>query len=417
MQKRVRLALLLIPILLAVVPCILALVVNGGVEPTWYLITGISVVLAVLAAIVLIRMIAVPLERLTETAKRISEGDLTRRLDYLNRTDEIGAMANQYQRMVDHLRGIITSIRDTTNQVVTTSERLSAGAKQTVDTIGQVNGALQEIAAGSERQLSELEGGAQGMGEMSRQASQMSEQIVNLTETMEKTTAAAEEGNSSVLSVVEKMERIQQTVDELGEVIQTLGEHTANIGGIIEVITGIAQQTNLLALNASIEAARAGEEGRGFAVVASEVRKLAEGSEQSAKQIAELIGSVQAEVERAVVSMEEAKQGVHEGILAVDTSGRSFSRIRKAVRSAADKMEGLVASVKEMAIGTEVAKDTIQGNRQISEELASKTQTISAAAEEQLASVEEIASSAAQLAQIAEQLKVKVDKFQMDRKS
>lgn len=417
MQKRVRLALLLIPILLAVVPCILALVVNGGVEPTWYLITGISVVLAVLAAIVLIRMIAVPLERLTETAKHISEGDLTRRLDYLNRTDEIGAMANQYQRMVDHLRGIITSIRDTTNQVVTTSERLSAGAKQTVDTIGQVNGALQEIAAGSERQLSELEGGAQGMGEMSRQASQMSEQIVNLTETMEKTTAAAEEGNSSVLSVVEKMERIQQTVDELGEVIQTLGEHTANIGGIIEVITGIAQQTNLLALNASIEAARAGEEGRGFAVVASEVRKLAEGSEQSAKQIAELIGSVQAEVERAVVSMEEAKQGVHEGILAVDTSGRSFSRIRKAVRSAADKMEGLVASVKEMAIGTEVAKDTIQGNRQISEELASKTQTISAAAEEQLASVEEIASSAAQLAQIAEQLKVKVDKFQMDRKS
>ncbi|MGG1614519.1 methyl-accepting chemotaxis protein [Paenibacillus phoenicis] len=417
MQKRVRLALLLIPILLAVVPCILALVVNGGVEPTWYLITGISVVLAVLAAIVLIRMITVPLERLTETAKHISEGDLTRRLDYLNRTDEIGAMANQYQRMVDHLRGIITSIRDTTNQVVTTSERLSAGAKQTVDTIGQVNGALQEIAAGSERQLSELEGGAQGMGEMSRQASQMSEQIVNLTETMEKTTAAAEEGNSSVLSVVEKMERIQQTVDELGEVIQTLGEHTANIGGIIEVITGIAQQTNLLALNASIEAARAGEEGRGFAVVASEVRKLAEGSEQSAKQIAELIGSVQAEVERAVVSMEEAKQGVHEGILAVDTSGRSFSRIRKAVRSAADKMEGLVASVKEMATGTKVAKDTIQGNRQISEELASKTQTISAAAEEQLASVEEIASSAAQLAQIAEQLKVKVDKFQMDRKS
>ncbi|WP_127576561.1 methyl-accepting chemotaxis protein [Paenibacillus barengoltzii] len=416
MQKRVRLALLLIPLLLAVVPCILALVINGEVGSTWYLITGISIVLAVVAAIVLIRMIAVPLERLTETAKRISEGDLTRRLDYLNRTDEIGAMANQYQRMVDHLRGIITGIRDITNQVVTTSERLSTGAKQTADTIGQVNGALQEIAAGSERQLFELEAGAQNMGEMSRQASQMSEQIVNLTETMEKTTAAAEEGNTSVLSVVEKMERIQQTVDELGEVIQTLGEHTANIGGIIEVITGIAQQTNLLALNASIEAARAGEEGRGFAVVASEVRKLAEGSEQSAKQIAELISSVQAEVERAVVSMEEAKQGVHEGILAVDTSGRSFSRIRKAVRSAADKMEGLVTSVKEVASGTAFAKDAIQGDRQISQELASKTQTISAAAEEQLASVEEITSSAAQLAQIAEQLKAKVDKFQMDRK-
>lgn len=417
MQKRVRLALLLVPILLAVVPCILVLFVNGGVETSWYLITGISLVLAVLAAIVFIRMIAVPMERLTETAKHISEGDLTLRLDYLNRMDEVGAMANQYQQMVDHLRGLITGIRDTTNQVVTTSERLSTGAKQTVETVGQVNGALQEIATESERQLSKLEAGAHDIGEMSRQASQMSEQIVNLTQTMEKTTAAAEEGNTSVLSVVEKMERIQQTVDELGEVIQTLGEHTSNIGGIIEVITGIAQQTNLLALNASIEAARAGEEGRGFAVVASEVRKLAEGSEQSAKQIAELIGSVQAEVERAVVSMEDAKQGVYEGILAVDTSGRSFSRIRKAVRSAADKMEGLVASVQEMASGTESASDAIQANRQVSEVLASQTQTISAAVEEQLASVEEIASSAAQLSQIAEQLKAKVDKFQMDRKS
>lgn len=417
MQKRVRLALLLVPILLAVVPCILVLFVNGGVETSWYLITGISLVLAVLAAIVFIRMIAVPMERLTETAKHISEGDLTLRLDYLNRMDEVSAMANQYQQMVDHLRGLITGIRDTTNQVVTTSERLSTGAKQTVETVGQVNGALQEIATESERQLSKLEAGAHDIGEMSRQASQMSEQIVNLTQTMEKTTAAAEEGNTSVLSVVEKMERIQQTVDELGEVIQTLGEHTSNIGGIIEVITGIAQQTNLLALNASIEAARAGEEGRGFAVVASEVRKLAEGSEQSAKQIAELIGSVQAEVERAVVSMEDAKQGVYEGILAVDTSGRSFSRIRKAVRSAADKMEGLVASVQEMASGTESASDAIQANRQVSEVLASQTQTISAAVEEQLASVEEIASSAAQLSQIAEQLKAKVDKFQMDRKS
>ncbi|MCH1640814.1 methyl-accepting chemotaxis protein [Paenibacillus timonensis] len=416
MKKRVRLSLLLTTILVAIIPCILDVVLNGEVESTWYPIAGISVILAAVAAWISIRMIAVPLDRLTDTTKQISEGDLTKRVDYLNRPDEIGVLANQFQRMVDHLREMIASVRDTTNQVVTSSEQLSAGAEHTAKTIEQVGVAIQEIAVSSERQLSELETGAQGMGEMSRQAGIMSEQVYTVSETMEKTTVAAEEGNSSVLSVVEKMERIQQTVDELGEVIRTLGEHTANIGGIVEVITGIAQQTNLLALNASIEAARAGEEGRGFAVVASEVRKLAEGSEQSAKQIAELIGSVQAEVERAVVSMEDAKQGVQEGILAVDTSGRSFSRIRKAVRSAADKMEGIVAGAKGMTIGTEVAKESIKGNRQVSEELVSKTQTISAAAEEQLASVEEIAASAANLSRMAEQLKVMVDKFKVDRK-
>ncbi len=416
MKKRVRLSLLLTTILVAIIPCILDVVLNGEIEPTWYLIAGTSVVLAAVAAWFTIRMIAVPLDRLTETTRQISEGDLTKRVAYLNRPDEIGALATQFQRMVDHLREMIVNVRDTTNQVVTSSEQLSAGAEQTTKAIEHVHEAIQEIAVSSERQLSELEAGAQGMGEMSSQANLMSEQIHTVSESMEKTTVVAEEGNSSVLSVVEKMERIQQTVDELGEVIQTLGEHTANIGGIVEVITGIAQQTNLLALNASIEAARAGEDGRGFAVVASEVRKLAEGSEQSAKQIAELIGSVQAEVERAVVSMEEAKQGVHEGILAVDTSGRSFSRIRKAVRSAAEKMEGIVAGAKGMTIGTEIARNSIKGNRQVSEDLVSQTQTISAATEEQLASVERIASSAAHLTQMAEQLKTMVDKFHVDRK-
>ncbi|GIP47539.1 hypothetical protein J53TS2_11300 [Paenibacillus sp. J53TS2] len=416
MKKRVRLSLLLTTIFVAIIPCILDVVLNGEIEPTWYLIAGISVVLAAFAAWFTIRMIAVPLDRLTETTRQISEGDLTKRVDYLNRPDEIGALANQFQRMVDHLRGMIVNVRDTTNQVVLSSEQLSAGAEQTTKAIEHVTVSIQEMAASSERQLSELEAGALGMGEMSHQASMMSEQIHAVSETMEKTTAAAGEGNSSVLSVVEKMERIQQTVDELGEVIQALGLHTANIGGIIEVITGIAQQTNLLALNASIEAARAGEEGRGFAVVASEVRKLAEGSEQSAKQIAELIGSVQAEVERAVGSMEDAKQGVQEGILAVDTSGRSFSRIRKAVRSAADKMEGIVADAKGMAAGTEIARESIKGSRQVSEEHVGNTQSISAAAEEQLASVEEIASSAADLSRMAEQLKGIVDKFHVDMK-
>ncbi|WP_059041617.1 methyl-accepting chemotaxis protein [Paenibacillus rubinfantis] len=415
MKKRVRLTLIVTTVIVALIPCILEGALKGEVGPTWYLMTGISMGIGGLAAWVLIRMFAVPLDRITETTRQIREGDLTQRVDGLNRPDEIGALASQIQRMADELRGMIVSVRDTTNQVVTSSKQLTAGTEQTTQTLEQVTTAIQEIAAGSERQHAELEAGADSMGEVSQHASIMAEQMDTVSETMEKTTVAAEEGNSSVLSVVEKMERIQQTVDELGEVIQTLGEHTANIGGIVEVITGIAQQTNLLALNASIEAARAGEEGRGFAVVASEVRKLAEGSEQSAKQIAELISSVQAEVERAVVSMEDAKQGVHEGILAVDTSGRSFSRIRKAVRSAAEKMEGIVASAKGMTHGTELVMNSIKENQRLSEELVSQTQTVSAAAEEQLASIEQIATSAADFSRMAEQMKAIVDKFQVDR--
>ncbi|WMT40747.1 methyl-accepting chemotaxis protein [Paenibacillus sp. D2_2] len=119
----------------------------------------------------------------------------------------------------------------------------------------------------------------------------------------------------------------------------------------MEQLPGIAKQTSLLALNASIEAARAGEEGRGFAVVASEVRKLAEESEQSAHQIEDLIGNIQSEVHLAQQTMENAKLGVNEGIVAVDTSGRSFSRIRKAVRVAASKMEEVSDAAQELQNG------------------------------------------------------------------
>lgn len=415
MKKRVRLTLLITTIAAALVPCILDLALNGEMTNTWFLIAAISLLVAAAAAWFAVRMIAVPLDRLSETTKSISEGDLTKRVEYLDRKDEIGVLANYYQQMVDNLHDMIAGVRETTNQVASSAEQLSAGAEQTTKAIEHVTVAIQEMAVGSERQLQRVENGAGGVEEMSQQVVTMSEHIRAVTETMKQTTGVAEDGNASVLSVVEKIEHIQQTVDELGTVIHTLGEHTANIGSIVEVITGIAQQTNLLALNASIEAARAGEEGRGFAVVAAEVRKLAEGSEQSAHQIAELIGGIQGEVERAIVSMENAKQGVQEGIFAVDTSGRSFSRIRKAVRGAAGKMEGLAEAAKELAAGAEKVTESIKDIRLISEETAGNTQTISAAAEEQLASIEEIASSSADLSRMAEQLKELVDKFKVQK--
>lgn len=258
-----------------------------------------------------------------------------------------------------------------------------------------------------------MENGADGVEKMSQQVIVMSEHIRAVTETMERTTGVTEEGNASVLDVVDKVEHIQQTMDELGNVIKTLSERTENIGGIVEVITGIAQQTNLLALNASIEAARAGEDGRGFAVVASEVRKLAEESEQSAHQIAGLIAGIQGEMERAITSMDSAINGVREGREAFDVSGRSFSRIREAVQGAAVKMENVAVSAKELAQGAEKVTDSIKDIRLISEETAGNTQTISAAAQEQLASVEEIASSSADLSRMAEKLRTLIHKFKI----
>lgn len=413
MRRKVRFALLATIISVAMVPSILDLVLNGELENTWFLIFGISVALAIVAALFNIRFVAVPLDRLSEATQKISSGDLTQRLEYLNRKDEIGILANHFQQMVDDLHSMITNVRETTDRVTLSAEQLSASTEQTTKAIEHVTVAIQEMATGSDRQLQRVENGADGVEKMSQQVIVMSEHIRAVTETMERTTGVTEEGNASVLDVVDKVEHIQQTMDELGNVIKTLSERTKNIGGIVEVITGIAQQTNLLALNASIEAARAGEDGRGFAVVASEVRKLAEESEQSAHQIAELIAGIQGEMERAITSMDSAINGVREGSEAFDISGRSFSRIREAVQGAAAKMENVAVSAKELAQGAEKVTDSIKDIRLISEETAGNTQTISAAAQEQLASVEEIASSSADLSRMAEKLRTLIHKFKI----
>ncbi|GJM76945.1 hypothetical protein HMSSN036_91610 [Paenibacillus macerans] len=204
MAKRVRLTLLITTVLAAIVPCVLDQMLRGIFDSTSLLIAGISLAVAIAAAWITVQMIAVPLDRLSEATQRISEGDLTRRIDYLNRKDEIGVLANHFQRMVDNLNGMIASVRETANQVTFSAEQLSAGAEQTTKAIEHVTVAIQEMATGSEQQLQKVEAGADGVEEMSRQVITMSEHIRAVTETMEQTNGVAEEGNASVLSVVEK---------------------------------------------------------------------------------------------------------------------------------------------------------------------------------------------------------------------
>lgn len=413
MKNRITLSLFIASVSVTIVPIVLMLVWSTS---SWWSVGAISVAVALLVAWLLTRGITGPLHRLSESIQQISGGDLSARISGGDRKDEIGMVAKRLQEAVDHWNAMMAEMRQASSQVNLSANQLSASAEQTTKAIEHVTLAIQEVASGSERQMHNMDRGVIGVEDISRQAVAISGHIQDVTQTMEQTTAVAEEGNTSVISVVEKIEHIHQTVDELGAVIQTLSEHTENIGGIVGVITGIAQQTNLLALNASIEAARAGEEGRGFAVVAAEVRKLAEGSENYAHQIEDLIGGIQSEVRRALESMENAKKGVEEGIVAVDISGRSFSRIRRAVRGAAAKIEEVSGAAHELTAGAGKVSESISDIRNITEEGSENIATISAAAEEQLASIQEIASSTSQLSSIARQLEEMVGKFKL-RKS
>lgn len=382
------------------------------IRNTVLLVISISVLLALVLIYFNVASILKPLIRLRTATAVIAKGDLSQDIGNF-RKDEIGMLAENFRSMVTNLREMIIGVQEMTDNVSSSAEELTAGAEQTTKAIEHVTIAIQEVAAGAERQVNSVDKGMESTKATTSEVEQISIMMEQVAAMMDKTSHSASEGNDSVISVVDKINGIHETVEALGGVIDKLNERTGQIDGIIGVITGIARQTNLLALNASIEAARAGEQGRGFAVVAAEVRKLAEESENSAHKIAEQITSINAEMMQANVTMEVAKERVSEGIMAVDSTGRSFSRIRRAVKGAAEKIEAMGGAVLSLSAEADTMEKAIGEIRSISQEAAGNTETISAAAEEQLASVEEIASSSADLSHLAEELQTLVGRFKL----
>lgn len=209
------------------------------------------------------------------------------------------------------------------------------------------------------------------------------------------------------------MKNINETVNDLGKVINTLGERSKEISQIIDVTSDIAGQTNLLALNAAIEAARAGEHGKGFAVVAAEVRKLAEQSAKSTESIRHLITSIQSDTKHAVESMEKGASEVEKGINIVDSAGTSFMQIQQFVDTVTTQIQEVSASIEQMSSGASQVVELVSEIDEITASTSAEGQEVLAATEEQLASMQEIAASAAALSFMAEELQESVKKFKI----
>lgn len=376
-------------------------------------ISTVSFVLAIVVGSVISRMIAKPMIVMAEAANRIASGDLTaNQLDVRNR-DEIGNLAQSFNLMARNLRNLIQQVGLSAEQVAASAEQLTASAEQTSKATEQITVTVQEVASGTDRQVQSVDAAVQTIGEMSAGVQQIAANTHHVSEAATQASEKASHGRESIQVAVEQMNSIHRTVNSISDVIQRLGERSQQINKIVNAITDIASQTNLLALNAAIEAARAGEHGRGFAVVADEVRKLAEQSSQSAKEIAQLVNSIQSETQTAVDSMEAGTQEVASGIKVVHTAGDSFEQILHSIQNLVGQIQEVSAAAQQMSSQTQSVVNTIKAISEVSETTAAGTQNVSAASEEQLASMEEITSSAAALSRMAEDLQSLVKQFKL----
>ena len=315
----------------------------------------------------------------------ISQGDLTHKVNITGK-DEFAWMCWEYSQGRKGFAGLVKEILGSAGQLATAAEELSAITEQS--------------NSGVMRQQGEIEQVATAMNEMSATVSEVSNNAANAASAAQDADNNAKDGWKVVNTTVETINNLASEVERTSEVIENLKGDSISIGTVLDVIRDIAEQTNLLALNAAIEAARAGEQGRGFAVVADEVRTLASRTQQSTREINDMIERLQNGANQAVDVMEMGRAKAEESVEQAAKAGEALQSITSVVDNI-KSMNMQIASAAEEQSAT-------------AEEINRNIVNISEVAQDTAGGSQQTASASDQLAKLASGLQTKVAKFKVD---
>ncbi|MFD2370725.1 methyl-accepting chemotaxis protein [Brevibacillus sp. GCM10020057] len=348
-----------------------------------------------------------------QVAGRIGEGDFSTPVPawLLRRRDELGELARSLLSMRDQLLGILLQVREASSSVLESVREIHGNSSEIASSSQQIVQVVDQVAATADSQMEK-------MGHTLQLAVDLTNDVAGVTENVEQVSLSSQEmkrhteaGRMAVTAVIDSMEEINRSVASATEVIYELEKKSQDISRISAVISEIARQTNLLALNAAIEAARAGEHGKGFAVVAGEVRKLSEGTNEAALQIARMIGDVQQDTAAAVARMAAGSETTANGLATARQSGEMFRRIEQNIFRVTQEMESVRQAFNRMAPDARQVVAVAEEVSSASAQAAAGVQSISAAVEEQSAAMELIVHSANQLAVLAEELRGSLARF------
>jgi methyl-accepting chemotaxis protein len=342
----------------------------------------LALVLAIGACVLLLRHKLKPLDHMVQQAHSLGEGQLSVRMDVRSR-DEIGALADSFNHMAEALETTVGRVRDSAREVTRRSDALSALSSATLARAAHQSDQVDGMAAAVE----EFSTSAQEIAHSMQHTEQLTQQNA------EHTHAGGEAMRQASGALAQLSESLRQTVD----VVNDLGARSQQIGGIIGVISGIAQQTNLLALNAAIEAARAGEEGRGFAVVADEVRSLAGRSGQATQEIAAMIRAVQEETRSAIATIDAGSRLMQQGLDLNGDVARTLEQIETQSQAAVEQFSSVSHATREQSSTATL--------------LAQNVQSIAIDNAAQREAAQELADTAQELKRLADSLSEEVNRF------
>ncbi len=373
---------------------------------------GAMLLLAAIVAFMIWSMAIKPLRLLSDKLQLMSQGDLTQELP-VRTGDEFGVMAGHFNEMTGKLRGMFQLVADLSMAVGATSQQLTASAEQTSKASELIAVSIGHVAEGAQSQHSYASDASQAMGEMAVGVQRIADSSAVVSSSAEDVAEQTRAGSAQLQEAVLLMDELETSVAATGGAIDRLGDRSNQIGGMIEMISGISTQTNLLALNAAIEASRVGEHGRGFAVVAAEIRKLAEQTKKAAEQVTVLVEAVRGDTNEAAQAMSAGKEKVRQGVKSVADSGQTFAAILTEMSQVNHQIQEVSAAAQQMTASTEQVASSVGELADLAADASSQSQSVAAASEEQLASMEEISASAEALSHMVQELLEKLSEFKI----
>lgn len=374
----------------------------------------ISIIISAAAALYVSKLISKPIDFMVNGLDDIvkNSGDLTQAIN-IRTGDEIEMLAGKTNQLLANIRQIIQKIRETADNVNQNTVEITSAIEQTTSASETINDAIGEIAVSASKQSTAVNDSTDKIDVLSEHINVLSANSSEISKSTGEAMNYTDESTKAMVDLQQKFKLSEEIVSTVSQTVSRLESKSEEIVKIIGVIANISEQTNLLALNAAIEAARAGEQGRGFAVVADEIRKLAESTTLSAKEISAHITEIRGQSVETAVAMNKIVETIASQSISIENTSSRLSGIANTVIRISGNISNIDIAIKDVFVEKEEVLKLIHNLKKDSERMVATAQEVNAAGEEQYAIIESISESVQQLRNMSDELEGAVEKFKV----